>query len=132
MTEAAQLKTVEGKTMNAKEARRFLLSGSAPILRELLREATGMPHDEGDGYYGINKDSRKVVLDAIIPMLQSAGDIQKIEAECAQDVIGLIKEGLITFTEARDLMQMLSTKSDIEDMKTLLDKMEALSGSDQG
>ena len=132
MTVNVQLKKIVGKTTGAKEARAQLLSGSGPIIKSLLRDATGERNEENGGYYNVDKQARKIVLDAIIPMLQAAGDTQKIEASTAADVVRLLGEGLLTFIEARELMNMLSTKSDIEDMKLLLEKMEALSGPDQG
>ena len=125
----ATVKKLETSRMNAKEARARLLSGSSILINDMLVLATGSPNPEVENGPRINVDpkARVAVFDAIIPMIQQAGDIQKVEAESTQDVIGLIKDGLVTFTEARDLMQMLSTKSDIEDMKVLLEKMGALS-----
>ena len=60
--------------------------------------------------------------------LAEVGEIQRITAESTADVITMLKQGELTIRDAKDLMQLLSTQSDIEDMKKLLEKMEALGG----
>lgn len=100
--------------MNAKEARKLLLSGAAPLLRELLREATGELRKDGQGYFSIDKKSREVVLAAILPMIQAAGDAQKMEASTTADIIALLKDGAITIQDAKELMGILAVKNNIE------------------
>ena len=70
------------------------------------------------------------VWDSISPMIKRMGEVQVLEAQSTADVIELLGKGKVTITDAKDLMQMLSTKSDIEDVKILLEKVNALTGSD--
>lgn len=108
----------------------MLLSKCAPIIEDLMLLATG-EEQEGDKEgrrINVDKDARKVVIDAIIPMMRSAGDAQKIEAGTTHDVITCLKEGKITFLEAKQLMDMLSIKSDMDDVKKLLEAVNQLNG----
>ena len=116
--------------MNAKDARSMLLSGCQPLIDDILILAIGKKNSEfpENGRLNVNEGARKQVLDIIAPMLQSAGDTQKIEAESTGSIIECLKQGTITFTEAKELMNMLSVQSDIEDVKKLLlavDRLEA-------
>ncbi len=133
MAVKVHMKTVKSNRLNAKEARALILSGSRLVIKDLLTLATGQPNpDVPEGRrIGVDDKARKMVMNAIIPMLQQAGDVQKVEAESTQDVIGLLKEGVVTFVEAKELMQMLSTKSEIDDLKKLLEKMNDLQISNQ-
>ena len=113
--------------MNAKELRKILLEESADIVREKVAQAKGISGPLGHTSHTGQKKEQEKIWEVLVPIIQQAGDAQRIEAESVHDVIGLLKDGAITFTEARQLMDMLSTKSDIEDMKELLKKMEVLS-----
>jgi hypothetical protein len=110
--------------ISGKDIRSRFLIRAVNIMEQYIDDAV----NDDPGHRTQRNGAQAKIFDALIPIIQSSGDIQKIEAESAQDVIALIKDGLVTFSEARDLMQMLSTKSDIEDMKVLLEKMEALGG----
>ena len=74
-----------------------------------------------------SKESQKKIFDALIPMIQSAGDAHALELANTHDVIACLKDGTITFLEAKQLMDMLSVQSDIEDVKKLLMAVERLS-----
>ena len=66
------------------------------------------------------------VWDTLTPVIKRISEARSLDANSTADVIVMLKEGKLSLAEARELMQMLSTKSDIEDMKALLEKMEAL------
>lgn len=112
--------------ISGKDVRSRFLIRAVNIMEQYIDDAV----NDDPAHRTQRNGAQAKIFDALIPIIQSSGDIQKIEAESAQDVLGLLKEGIVTFVEARDLMTMLSTKSDIEDMKNLLEKMEALSGPD--
>ncbi len=128
-----ELKQVRIRQMNAKEARQLILSGSSILINDLLVLATGdsNPDTENGRRINVDQKARDAVLNAIIPMLQQAGDVQKVEAESTHDVISLLKDGTVSFAEAKQLMDMLSTKSEIDDLKKLLEKMDELQISNQ-
>ena len=67
----------------------------------------------------------------IVKNVTEVGEIQKIEAETTADIIKMLKDGGITIRDAKDLMSMLSIQSDIEDIKTLLAKVQQLTGDGQ-
>ena len=111
----------EIKADNAKEMRKQFLSQASGIVGTVLAKARGEPvHTDIDNAAQIS------IFNAVVPMLQAAGDTQKIEAESTGSIIECLKQGTLTFTEAKELMQMLSVQSDIEDIKKLLMTVERL------
>ncbi len=110
-------------SISGKDVRSRFLIRAVNIMEQYIDDAV----NDDPAHRTQRNGAQAKIFDALIPVIQSAGDVQKIEAGNTSDVLALLREGIVTFTEARDLMQMLSTKSDIEDMKILLEKMEALS-----
>jgi len=47
-----------------------------------------------------------------------------VQAQTAADIIGLIKEGRVTLTEAKELMSILSIKFEMEELSALAAKLE--------
>jgi hypothetical protein len=125
---SAKLESVkQPKALTAKEARQFVLSASPPILRDLLAKATGLEDEARPGhYYNVDIKARSAVLDIITPMMQDAGDLQKLNAENMGEVLALLKEGIVTISEAKELMQILSTKAEMEEIKDLSEKLAEL------
>ena len=115
--------------MNAKDLRKILLEDAADIVREKVAQAKGESGPLGYSTHTGQKKEQDKIWEVLVPIIQQAGDSQRIEAESVHDVIGLLKDGTVTFAEGKQLMDMLSTKSDIEDMKKLLEKMEVLDAS---
>lgn len=117
------------RKISAKEARQLLLSGSAPILRDVLRLATGELFDENDpskGYTDVDQKARATVLNAIIPMMQQAGDVQTLNAKSAQDIIGLLAAGKCSIQEALELMRLVQMQFEMTELKELSDKLDSL------
>ena len=79
-----------------------------------------------------SKESQKKIFDALIPILQSSGDIQKVEVESTASIIEMLKQGTLTFLEAKQLMDMLSIKSDMDDVKKLLEAVNQMNGNSIG
>ena len=94
------------------------------MITDLLAMANGEANDESGGRrLNVDKDARKIVMDAIIPMLQAAGDTQKIEAGTTAQIINMLSEGAITIQEAKSLMEVINVQTNIESMKELVAKM---------
>ncbi len=118
--------TAENK-LTAKEARALLLSGCKPMITDLLAMANGDENNEfPERRVNVNIKAREIVLAIIAPMMQAESDMGMVLAESTHDVISLLKSGTISIQDAKDLMNMLSVKSDIDDVKKLIARMDAM------
>ena len=111
----------------------MVLSGSMPIIRELLRKATGELFDERDpakGFTGYDLKARDMVISIITPMLQSAGEIQALNAASASEVIQLLKEGKVSFQEAKELMSIVQMQFEMDELRDLANRLDGLSQVD--
>ncbi len=117
--------------MNAKQLRQILLNEAEDIVKEKIAQAKGKSGPLGHTSHTNMKKEQDKIWDVLVPIIQQANDTQRVEAESTHDVIGLLKEGTVSFAEAKDLMHMLSTKSEIDDLKKLLENMDDLQISNQ-
>jgi len=121
-------KTTPPRMVNAKEVRAMLLSGCTPIIEDVLKLATGDKNksDPSSPNSNVNDNARKIVMDAIIPMLQSAGDIQKLRATSTGDIFKMLKDEKITISEADHLMSMLHKDFEMNSLPELMERFESL------
>ena len=115
--------------MNKKEIADAFLLRTDDIIEEIhcrtMGEASLFPEASTamlNKYFDIYAD--------MVKSLVEVGDIQKIEVEASADIIRMLKTGDITIRDAKELMHLLSTQSDIEDVKLLLQKVSQLTGGD--
>ena len=66
------------------------------------------------------------IFDALVPMLQSAGDVQRIRAGSTGDIFNLLKRGKITVAEAERLMSMLHKDFEMTALPELMAQFEEL------
>lgn len=78
---------------------------------------------------GIAK-TQQMAIDTLWPTIHAvaikAQDREAIEAKTSQDIVGLLSKGKVSITEAKDLMSMLRDKSDIDDVRDLMARIEEL------
>ena len=110
------------KDMTIESIRKRFLQDSEEVLNEIRARTLGLKSDN----VSADAEFLKKYWDAIVPMIHGAGDLKKIEASTTADIITMLKEGEITIRDAKDLMQLLSVQSDIEDIKALLVKVNQL------
>ena len=103
------------------ELRAYFVNKAKPMIDEYIGAALGKSELKST-----NSDARKETWGLLRDIINSAGNLTKIDAENTKDVIKMLKDGAITIQDAKDLMQMLSTQSDIEDIKVLLEKVNQL------
>ncbi len=115
----------ENQTETAVKMRGEFLAQSKPLVEAYIAVALG-----NGALKTTDKKISDKVFDAVIPMLQKEGDIHRIQAESTADVIKMLRDGLIPISDAKELMNMLSIQSDIEDVKLLLQKVGQLTGGD--
>lgn len=105
------------------QLRAYFVNKAKPMIDEYIGAALG--HSE---LKSNNSDARKETWGLLRDIINSAGNLHRIEAENTKDVIGMLKEGSISISDAKELMHMLSLQSDIEDVKKLLEKVSLLTG----
>ena len=104
------------------DARKDFLSHSQRVISLLGKELN-------NAEFEMSISQRKAVnlmFPIIGTMINGVNDRQQIEAENTKDIIKMLKDGALSIAEAKDLMQMLSVQSDIEDIKQLLEKVNQL------
>ena len=96
---------------------------SAPDIIVLLSDLVKHPSK------GISK-TQQMAIDTLWPTIHTvaikAQDREAIEAKTSQDIVGLLSKGKVSITEAKDLMSMLRDKSDIDDIRDLMARIEEL------
>ncbi len=103
------------------ELRGYFVNQAKPILDEYIGSALGTSELKSN-----NSDARQETWKLLRDIILGAGNLQKIEAGSTAEVVNMLSDGRITFQEAKELMNMLSTKSEIDDLKVLLEKMDDL------
>lgn len=119
------------KKLTAREAREMLLSGCAPIIEDLIICATGKKQKDHPERKRVNVDSkaRETVMDAIIPMIQQAGDVQRIRATSTADVLKLIRRGKVTIQEAKELMLIMATDFEVTEIPKMMERIEEITSA---
>jgi len=72
------------------------------------------------------RKAQKDIWDAVIPMLQTTGDIQRIRAASTGDIFNMLKRGKVTIAEAERLMNMAHKEFEMTQLPEMLDKFESL------
>ena len=99
-----------------------MLKGLLPLADEMIDVSTGRIK----GFSSSNNFAIKEGWEFLKDVIRDAGAAQKINAENTADVITLLKDGKLSIGDAKELMNMLSLKSDIEDVKLLLERVNQL------
>ena len=114
---------------NAREMRTVLIEGALPALEKLMEVFTD---DKGEHQLTSDQaDTMNMIWPTLSTMIAKESDYIKIDAKNTSAIIELLAEGKITISDAKDFMNLLSVQSDIEDIKTLLAKVQQLTGDGQ-
>ena len=85
-----------------------------------------------DDFKSKNVKARESAFELVKSIISSVGDTHALEIATTANVIDCIKQGSITFLEAKQLMDMLSIKSDMDDVKKLLEAVNQMNGNSIG
>ena len=70
------------------------------------------------GYMNFDHEVLNSVLDMVKPLLSSAQQTKKVEAETAKDIVKLIKSGKLSIEDAMKLMNLLKSKVEVEEKES--------------
>ena len=99
-----------------------LLSGAKSLVEHKVRRALGLPSLLDRSY--VDPKEYNDVWEALVPMMQSLTIREKINAENSKQILSLLSKGKINITEAKELMNILKVKSEIEELPKLIDALE--------
>jgi len=108
--------------MNSGELRMIAINGLAPFLAEFF----AVLNDKEDGFGCKSNYVLEQALEMTKDIIKSAGDLQEIEAKNTSDVLKLLGTGKITISECQNLMSIMHTKSEIDDAKDVISKLDEL------
>ncbi|MBO1924572.1 hypothetical protein [Thiomicrorhabdus sp. 6S3-12] len=116
----------EVKTLNtADEVRAVMIQGLSTFVHDYILVLKGEKQDFAcRNAFAINN-----AMDLIQHLSRSASDLKKLEAENTQEVLKALKSGKISLHDAKWLMDILKTESDITDLKELVNALNAANPS---
>lgn len=92
-----------------------VVDGAYEIMQFRLLLALGKHEELPENYINYDMDEQNKILELVKPLLATATQTRKVEAETARGVVSLIAKGKIDFNEAIKLMNMVKIKVDIEE-----------------
>jgi hypothetical protein len=112
--------------MNASEMRHLLLTNSKDVILQIVANAKGEDGPLGKEAWGKYAEaSQKKIWDAVIPMLQQAGDLQKVTASNHSGIIQCLKDGVISIKDAKELMGIVQMQFEMTELAELAAKLDA-------
>ncbi len=87
-----------------------IISSTKGIIEE---EPEGLP----DGYNHYNHDKMDEIVELVKPLLQKSQQIRELEAKNSQDIIKLMGRGKINSVEAKELLMLMKTKLEVEEIE---------------
>ncbi len=82
--------------------------------------------DLDEGYTLYNNDAMDYIVNLAKPLLTTAGQTKKIEAQSAAGVLKMLASGKLSPTEASAMMMMLKNKVELEDKEMQAQMQEKL------
>ena len=83
--------------------------------------ALGVPSEElPENYISFDDSSQNYIMDLVRPMLRTAQQIKKVQADSVKDVIKQLSKGKLTIDEATKLIELIGTKVEAEVMEDIL------------
>lgn len=95
-----------------------------PQAEQILNQYVDLALDNSPENKTLSDKAKEKIFDALVPVIQQAGDMRAIDASNTADILALLSKGQITLAEAKDLMHIISTKFEIDDLTSLMDKLE--------
>jgi len=100
---------IKNKTITKEALRQYLLIEGANAIRAISDRANGVQNNtlnsSGD------KRAQDKLFNAVLPILQQAGDLQKIESETVAEVIKAVAEGNMTIQDAQEMIKVIKGNS---------------------
>lgn len=104
-------KTDDLPSMSAAELKNYFLNAGKPVIDKIIGYAT---RTDTSTTWNQMYENQHLVFKAIMPILQQAQDIQRIEALSIDHVLKLLSSGTIGVDDAVKLMSVLKTKAIME------------------
>ena len=89
------------ENVNAAELRGIFLSSAESVIAEIIGRASGQFRNNQI----VDKDLERA-WNALVPILQQANDIKRIEISSIADIVKSASEGKISIKDAKELMQL--------------------------
>ena len=100
------------------------------------RSPTEEPEGIPKGYYtGFDHEVMGTVISIITPLLASAQQTRKVEAQTSKDIVKLVASGKVSIDEATKLMTLIKVRLDVEEKefkKDLQEKMLKVFDDEEG
>lgn len=71
------------------------------------------------------------VWDTLSPVIKRLSESRAVEANSASDIIAMLKSGSIGIQDAKDLMAIMSSKSEMDEIANLQKQIDSLVGADK-
>jgi len=98
---------LDSKPMTKEVLRQYILLEGANAIRAVSDRAKGKIKNAMDQS---DIKSQDMLFNAVMPILQQAGDLRKIEVNTVKEVISAVSKGKITIIEAKELIKMIKDK----------------------
>ncbi len=104
---------------NARELRDLFLSEAPAVMEKMILHSKS---NANPNLSGIQSEMWDLIKDTI----KKVEDREKIEVESAADVIGLLKKGDLSASEATELLNVLKAQQDLEELPKLVEALQDL------
>lgn len=104
-------------TKSASDIRQFVLDAAEPVIKHKIAQATGQESELNLAY--VDPAAVDDVWKLLGPIIQAANDVQVINAKNTADILKLLGSGKLSISEASQLMMILKTQTEIEEVKEL-------------
>jgi len=99
---------------------------------EFIREAKPVMDayldvSKGTGVLKGNKEINAKVWDVLSQIILQADDLRKIHATTHTDILKLLRRGKVTISEAKELMEIMKSVFEMEELPKLMEKFGELS-----
>lgn len=107
---------------DAKKIRSEFIKDIAPLVKDMVLLARGK-----GVVANMDEKARDQVWEVAKQIILQTGDTQELEARNIQDVLNLIAKGKVTPSEAKDLMQLVQSKFEMEEVASIQKMLSAFS-----
>jgi len=111
--------------MNGSELRAKFLENAEDVVVSVTNSATGKPDHILENPL-IDEEAYSKTWDLARDIILASTDAVKIEARTTEGIINAVCNGNITIIEAKELMGLLQTKQNIDELPNLIVKLEEL------
>ena len=116
--------------MTPEELKGIFLEQAPDVLKKVMGTFGEMHHPQ-ESLSKKENELLKLVWPTLSSILVQSGEVNKIDAKTAQDVLKAVSQGKLSLPQAREFMALLQTKQEIEELPKLLEKLEALESGKQ-